>query len=80
MRMFLGVFAFLTVIEIFADAALVANSNNWSNATTVALNALVYLIWVHRLIEWVCNRLLRGSSFRGAIDLVRLLIWPHDSV
>jgi len=46
-----GFFAPLAVVEVLADAALVANADDWGDAAAIALNAWVDFVRVHGFIE-----------------------------
>lgn len=42
----LSFFALSAIVEILAHSALVANSNNWRGATTIALHTWMHNLWV----------------------------------
>lgn len=65
MRVIFGLLTLLTVIKVFANATLVANSSNWSDSTSIALNAFMNLIGIHGFIEWI-----ECLLFGGAINLI----------
>lgn len=65
MRMCFGLLTLLTEVKVLANATFVANSDDGSDTAAVTLDALVHLIWVHRLVQWIgC------LPSRGAVDLV----------
>jgi hypothetical protein len=49
--MIFGLFTLLAEVEVLLNAALVSNSNDRADTTTIALDSVVNFIGVHRFVE-----------------------------